>query len=339
MAKGEIVQKDLAFICEKSEEFIQGLTNSRVLLTGGTGFLGTWLLLSLLQLNKVFSLKLKVTVLSRDPKSFLSSHPYLSKEENLSFIQGNILDLSKNLGHFSHVIHGAIDSTSSDTLKQTVLDGTNELLSYLESSQLEAFIFLSSGAVYGEQPKQIKYISEQDKFFKSSSELDIYANFKRKAERIILENNAIKNISVARCFSFLGPYMSFSNQFAIGHFIKSIVQENTINLSSDGSSLRTFLYAADFSIWILKILLKSENKAIINVGSDQEINIRDVAFKVSKLEEIDIPINLSSNKPTIRKRYVPSVSKAKEALNLTVWTDFETALEKTYLWYKQTLYS
>ena len=85
--------------------------------------------------------------------------------------------------------------------------------------------------------------------------------------------------------------------------------------------------------------MKSENKAIINVGSDQEINIKDVAFKVSKLEEIDTPINLSSNKPIIRKRYVPSVSKAKEALNLTVWTDFETALEKTYLWYKQTLYS
>ena len=170
MAKGEIVQNDLAFICEKSEEFIQGLTNSRVLLTGGTGFLGTWLLLSLLQLNKVFSLKLKVTVLSRDPKSFLSNHPYLSKEENLSFIQGNILDLSKNIGHFSHVIHGAIDSTTSDTLEQTVLDGTYELLSYFESSQLEAFIFLSSGAVYGEQPKQIKYISEQDKFFKSPSE-------------------------------------------------------------------------------------------------------------------------------------------------------------------------
>ena len=56
MDQRDIIKDDLLLISERTEEFIKDLIGSRILITGGTGFLGTWILISLVHLNKIFSL-------------------------------------------------------------------------------------------------------------------------------------------------------------------------------------------------------------------------------------------------------------------------------------------
>ena len=133
--------------------------------------------------------------------------------------------------------------------------------------------------------------------------------------------------------------MHFTSQFAIGNFIKSGAEGKDIKLNTDGASIRTFLYAADFSIWILKILLRGKHKLIVNVGSDIEMSIKEAAISVSKVINKDIKVETNSKESTTRMRYVPSIEKAKEELDLEVWTNLDTAIRKTSLWYKQTILS
>ena len=270
---------------------------------------------------------------------FLSKHPYFAKEKCLTFIKSDIRNLPSNLGSFTHVIHGATDTSLEGTVEEVIIDGTSRLLEIYGNSNIEALTFLSSGAVYGEQPQHITSITEDNLSFQDSLNNDIYGNSKRRAEELILDHGEIKRVSIARCFSFLGPFMHFNQQFAIGNFIKSALEGHQINLNSDGTSIRTFLYAADFSVWILKILLRGRNKLIMNVGSDFEINIKEVASLVSKLMGNNIEVSINADRSVNRSRYVPSINKARKTLDLDVWTDFELALRKTCLWYKETIQS
>ena len=339
MDQMDILNDDLLLISERTEEFIKDLQGSRILITGGTGFLGTWILISLVHLNKIFSLSCEILIISRSPSKFLSKHPYFAKEKCLTFIKSDILNLPSNLGSVTHVIHGATDTSLQGRVEEVIIDGTSRLLEIYGHSNTESLTLLSSGAVYGEQPQHITSITEDNSFFQDSLNNDIYGNSKRHAEELILDHGEIKRVSIARCFSFLGPFMHFNQQFAIGNFIKSAFEGHQINLNSDGTSIRTFLYAADFSVWILKILLRGRNKLIMNVGSDFEINIKEVASLVSKLMGNNIEVSINADRSVNRSRYVPSINKARKTLDLDVWTDFELALRKTCLWYKETIQS
>jgi dTDP-glucose 4,6-dehydratase len=339
MDQRDILKDDLLLISERTEEFIKDLIGSRILITGGTGFLGTWILISLVHLNKIFSLSCEILVLSRSPSSFLSKHPYLIKEKCLTFIETDILKLPSNLGSFTHVIHGAADTSLQANAEDVIVEGTLRLLEIYGQSNTHALTFLSSGAVYGEQPLHITSVTEDCSSFEEGLTNDPYGNSKRLAEKMILDHQEIKRVSIARCFAFLGPFMHFNRQFAIGNFIKSAIEDHQINLNSDGTSIRTFLYAADFSVWILKILLRGKNNLIMNVGSDFEISIKEVASLVSKVIGNNIEVSINPVKSVNRSRYVPSINKARKTLDLDVWTDLETALKKTSLWYKGTIHS
>tara|TARA_B100001250_G_scaffold273740_1_gene236418 strand:+ start:3242 stop:4261 length:1020 start_codon:yes stop_codon:yes gene_type:complete len=339
MHQNEIFEEDLLSISKGCEAFIKDLSNARILLTGGTGFLGTWILFSLIDLNKNFSLSCEIVVISRNPEIFLSRYPFLIKIKDLKFVKSDIADLPQDLGNFSHIIHGAADTLSSNKIRETVILGTDNILRNYGNSNVDSLIFLSSGAIYGEQPKSVKKIKEDQEFSDKNSLLEPYAVAKRAAEINILKNKEIKNISIARCFAFLGPFMHFTSQFAIGNFIKSGTEGKDIKLNTDGASIRTFLYAADFSIWILKILLRGKHKLIVNVGSDIEMSIKEAAISVSKAINKDIKVETNSKESTTRMRYVPSIEKAKEELDLEVWTNLDSAIRKTSLWYKQTILS
>ena len=337
MDQRDILKDDLLLISETTEEFIKDLIGSRILITGGTGFLGTWILISLVHLNKIFSLSCEILVISRSPSSFLSKHPYLSKEKCLTFIETDILKLPGTLGSFTHVIHGAADTSFQANAEDVIVEGTSRLLKFYGKSNTHALTFLSSGAVYGEQPLHITSLTEDGSSFEEVLTNGSYGNSKRLAEKLILEHQEIKRVSIARCFAFLGPFMHFNRQFAIGNFIKSALEDNQINLNSDGTSIRTFLYAADFSIWVLKILLRGKNNLIMNVGSDFEISIKEAASLVSTVLGNNIEVSVNPVKSANRSRYVPSINKARKTLDLNVWTNLEIALKKTSLWYKGTI--
>ncbi|MGV4398253.1 NAD-dependent epimerase/dehydratase family protein, partial [Pandoraea pneumonica] len=79
------------------------LKHARLFVTGGTGYIGRWLLAALCQANRVFSLDLQMTVLSRNPQSFKASDPEIASDPAIGWLQGDVLDFTPPSGTFTHV--------------------------------------------------------------------------------------------------------------------------------------------------------------------------------------------------------------------------------------------
>ena len=182
-------------------------------------------------------------------------------------------------------------------------------------------MFTSSGAVYGLQPPQVNKIKEN--YLLKNKRVDfynysknIYSITKLKNEEIFkkLGKFGIK-VSIARCFAFVGRYLPRENNFVVGNFIKNILNKEKIEVKSEHNVIRSYMHEDDLVAWLFKILKNANiNCPVYNVGSDQEINIRKLAFYLSN--KYKLPIKLKKIKSNFEDRYLPSIHKSKKELNL-----------------------
>ena len=108
------------------------------------------------------------------------------------------------------------------------------------------------------------------------------------ADAVIIKRSDKHKISfnIARCFSFVGPYLPLNLHYAIGNFIYNALNNDVITIKGTGNDVRSYLYIADAMIWLFKMLFSSKNNQIYNVGSSYKISIKDLAFKARDLIEI-----------------------------------------------------
>ena len=129
--------------------------------------------------------------------------------------------------------------------------------------------------------------------------------------------------------------MNLNIHFAIGNFIKDAIENRDIIINGDGRPLRSYLYTADLVIWLLAILLKSENKSIYNVGGRNGISIYDLAKKVSKqvnnyTGKVDILTKSNYNYPT--PKYIPNNKKIIKELGVKENYTLDEAIKRTIDW-------
>lgn len=141
-------------------------------------------------------------------------------------------------------------------------------------------------------------------------------------------------LTIARCFSFVGPYLPLDIHYAIGNFIRDGLAGGPIHVSGYGTPYRSYLYAADLAIWLWTILFRGIPGEAYNVGSDDAITIRNLAYQVATSFP-NLPKVIIANPPVpgrLAERYVPSVKKARESLGLNSWTKLKEALHRTIRW-------
>jgi len=181
------------------------------------------------------------------------------------------------------------------------------------------FNLCNSGAVYGYQPKDVQCLTE-DMAFGNIEKLNevkkSYAYAKRDAEFAVKELGQVGlNVSIARCFSFVGKYLPRDQHFAIGNFIADGLAGRDINVKSDRRVYRSYMYADDLVKWLMTLANNSSPKCpIYNVGSDKEVEIRVLANVVG--EVFNVGIQSSESNVTCVDRYIPSVRKANNELGL-----------------------
>jgi dTDP-glucose 4,6-dehydratase len=144
---------------------------------------------------------------------------------------------------------------------------------------------------------------------------------------------------IARCFAFVGPYLPLDQSFAIGNFIKDILEGKTIHIKGDGTPYRSYLYASDLMIWLWTILFKGESCRPYNVGSNVEINIKDTALAVAQIAGKPNSVTIAQEPVTGQRtqRYVPDTQRALQELGLKSTVDLPTGIKKTLAWYQQRL--
>lgn len=331
---------DLDVVLSRTADLWAGLRKKNVFLTGGTGFIGKWLVESFLHINERLQLQASIHLLSRSPEQFLADYPWLVDRKDFYLVPGDVRSFTYPPGEFSHIVHGAASVAAPDAPLETfdaILAGTNHVLGFAKQCHASRFLFLSSGAVYGKQPPSVERIPES---FAGAPATNLaqsaYGEAKRAAEWIAFETGKTQNIDVcsARCFAFVGPYLPLDKHFAIGNFIRDSMQGTPIRIMGDGMPSRSYLYASDLSIWLWTILLKGKKNESYNVGSDESLTILELARLVAKISNrpTDVLVANNSLSSTGVERYVPDIEKAKTELGLSILTPLASAITKTMDW-------
>lgn len=316
-----------------------GLAGKSLFITGGTGFFGFWLLSTLALLNDNGA-SIKVTSLSRDPERFLAAQPQFRDLTWLNFAQGSIRDFDIAPSHFDLLIHGATDTSAAAHAEpldifNDITIGSRHILEFAVRTGIKRAVLISSGAVYGRQPADMSAIEEDTPIACSADKpVDAYGTGKRFMEMLGILYARQYGIDVvnARCFAFVGHCLPLDKHFAIGNFIHHALYADAITANGDGTPVRSYLYGADLAVWLLTLLTKGSTGRTYNVGSDQEITIRQLAELTQRLLAPDKPVRILQQ-PSIaggpRNRYLPSIQRARNELGLDVWTQLNDAIRLT----------
>ena len=334
---------DRLYVLRSYQESRHELYGKHIFITGGTGFIGKWMVASVLALIDEGNLDCRITILSRDAKEFILKHPYIGLHKAVRIIEGDVRDLVAGIKRYDYVIHAATDVLSplseTQTLNVCAL-GTRSALRFAEQTGARVFLLVSSGAIYGSDANALTKIPEAHVSSDSDNVNDsAYARGKRIAEKIAREyqQNSTLNVVVARCFSFIGPHMGLDAHFAAGNFIMDALMGDEIHIKGDGTPLRTYLYSAELAYWLWMILLKGEDGDIYNVGGEEIISIVELAHIVAALLNPKAKV-LVHRQPILkepRHRYVPDIRHIKKKLALTQEIHTNEGITRTAMWLQQ----
>lgn len=336
------LEQDLDDVLRQTDSVWPELRGARLFITGGTGFIGRWLLESLRHADQRLSLGVQATILTRDPQAFKRKAPHLAGYSGFNFIAGDVCNFESPAGAFTHLIHAATDASAElnekDPLRMfdTVIQGTRRALDFAVEKSVGRVLFLSSGAVYGQQPWEMARVAEN--WIGSPSCTDpraAYAEGKRAAEMLcaIYQKQFGTKISIARIFALLGPYLSLDIHFAAGNFIRDAMQGKPVIVNGNGLPCRSYLYAADLTVWLWHMLVRAEPGKPYNVGSDESVSIRDMAEKVSNvLGNGEYQILGAKDMGWNPGRYVPDTSLIGRELDLHRTVSLEDVIRRTALW-------
>ena len=322
------------------------LDTASVLITGGSGFLGSWICQYLYYLKTKLNLKLKVYIVARDKQKFDSRLGNV-RQFDLEFIRCDIRHLSEIPKDVNYIIHAAGDPDSRRHMTNpletmgTIAEGTMAVLRAADRvSNLRTIVHLSSGSIYGTQPPNVEAIGETHPL--ASLPLDSlksgYTEAKRYSEVLCTSARSELRLPliVLRPFTFLGPFQSLDAPWAINNFINDGLKGRPIRVLGDGKTVRGFLYGADAAGWIVKLMLAGKLDQIYNIGSATGYTLLEIAEKVAENfhPRPEIILNAALVPSNAQSRYLADIQKLSRDHNLAPYTDLDLAVKRTIDWYR-----
>jgi nucleoside-diphosphate-sugar epimerase len=291
----------------------------RVLLTGGSGSIGRWILALLGELKHLGVCPgLQVTVISRraPESSWLASRR--------SWLTWYPVDISQPFeleGGFSHVVHAAMPASnhsggaSMQAVAQAGVVGTINLgVALVEARQsLRSVVNVSSGAVYGEPPANVLRLREGDQFpMVLSGVASVYAHSKASAELLLADSLSGLGIDLiqARVFSVMGPGLEMPGRLALSEFVYRAARGKAVVVKGTGSPMRSYLPLPQVAEILLGLLF-AERSGTVNVGSDSPMSVYEWGALVS--EVADVPLEWLGGADTVqRANYCPDTERLRD---------------------------
>ena len=283
---------DLDVVAKYFRENKINLENASFLISGMTGFVGSWLVDSLVHINKEFGLKIAITGITRNA-SKIDTWTNLAPG-NVKIIESDIRTLNKVEGTFTHVVHTATPTTSAtragdlvNVFESSVIGARNLLEIAKKQTVPPIFLHTSSGAVYKKSPSHLTNIplTWPRLDLEASDSVDSeYARAKIETEKLIetaTSEGTVKGIN-ARLFSFMGPRVPLQEHYSIGNFMHSGMYEDEINLSVNPATVRSYEYAADMASALIYVLGLGQ-PGTFHIGSDKGHELLHWAELVGKV--------------------------------------------------------
>jgi dTDP-glucose 4,6-dehydratase len=330
-----IFEADIAAVDRALAPLWPRLAGARIFVTGGTGFIGRWMLEALARSG----IDARVTLLTRNPAGFAERAPHLAARFEL--LAGDILDFAPPPGPFTHVIHGATDASAElnagdpRRMFDTIVSGTRRVLDFAVERGAQRLLFMSSGAVYGVQPWGVPHVAEDWHGGPDTRDpKSAYGEGKRAAELLcaIYGRQFGLDTVTARIFALLGPLLTLDIHFAAGNFIRDAMAGRTIRVESAGTAVRSYLYAADLAVWLWTLMLGAAKGAVYNVGSEEAVSIADLARRTAALlGGPGVEILGRADPGWNPGRYVPSTAAIRRELGVAPTVGLDEAIRRTAL--------
>lgn len=334
----KIVKEDLEQIFEAIKGEKEKFQNANIFITGCCGFLGYYFLNFFNKYKETLGINSIVAV-----DNFQVGKPRWIKEiledgkidlQEFDIIKGDISKIVRNKEN-SFVIHMASIASPVfyrkypiETIEANIW-GLKKLLDDYKSSTLRGFLFFSSSEIYGDPtPENIPTPETYRGNVSTVGPRACYDESKRFGETICFEYSKQYNlpISIARPFNNYGPGMKIDDKRVPADFAKAVLNNQDIEILSDGSPTRTFCYISDAIAGYLKVLLYGKFD-YFNIGIDKpEISIKtlaDIYAKTAK-ELFNYDINVIYQKSDDKNyltdnpnRRCPIIDKAKDVLGFS----------------------
>jgi nucleoside-diphosphate-sugar epimerase len=277
----EVISQDLNF---------HKYNNKNILITGGSGLIGTYLVYFFVNLKKFMGINTNVYVSSRS--NHIEKLTGLVDKKLIYLVQSDLIDLSNLPKNVDIIFHCASQASSIlykedpiGTLMPNVI-GTYGLLNHYKNI-IEKFIFISSGEVFGNVEN--KKISEDTYGYLDCTKVrSCYGESKRMGENVCVSfshQHKVKSM-IIRPFHSYGPGVLKNDGRVFADFIHSAARNEALVIKSDGSAMRPFCYMSDLIAGIIHADLKGK-EMIYNIGNPlQHVSIKELAVIISNIEGV-----------------------------------------------------
>jgi len=356
----DVISVDLDYISKNLMLELQKLSGKNILIAGGAGFLGHYLVQTILYWNRMNANKVPINLTVHD--NFMRGVPDWLKDlegcDNIKIKKHNVIErLSDNSEKFQYIIHAATIASPIYYRKHPIetmdanINGLRNFLDYCinrknEENPVEGFLFFSTSEIYGDpDPDNIPTPETYRGNVSCTGPRACYDESKRYGETLCVNfaQQYDLPVRIARPFNNYGPGLKISDRRALPDFARNIFNNEDLVLLSNGSPTRTFCYVADAIVGYFKVLIRGENGESYNIGLDKpEISILELAKRTIKVsrELFDyqgkLVTKISDDKEYLTdnpNRRCPIIDKARNDLDYNPSIGLDEGLKRSLLWY------
>lgn len=332
-----IVEQGLrSILAQLPEDRFKG---KKVLVTGGVGFLGSWLCGCLVNLGA------HVVCVDNVSTGRVENIKHLLNHRKFLFVKADINEWHPSES-FDFIAHGASIPSPEDYARRPVdamLPNSLGLFRLLEYTRLRTstILYMSTSEVYGDA----EVIPTPEPYWGRVNSIGVrscYYEGKRFGEALCVSYLRQYNVDVriARIFNSFGPKLDVNGRYArvISRFIVQALRDEPLTIHGDGLQTRSFLYVTDTVTALLKMMLHDKCKGeVINIGSPHEVTIVELARNIKKLTASNSPITFQPPRPDDPKRRCPDISKASKLLDWRPTVSLGEGLSHTINWFKDVI--
>ncbi|OGH80588.1 MAG: hypothetical protein A3I29_04060 [Candidatus Magasanikbacteria bacterium RIFCSPLOWO2_02_FULL_44_11] len=349
----DLVDLDLFTIVEGIQGEAPLLEGKKVVITGGSGFIGSYMIAAIDFLNRHY-FKKPCEILSLDNHIIGKKNNLLREinSEHIEYINHNVCNAIKIDGPVDYIICAAGVASPVyykrypiETIEGTIF-GLKNSLEVAREKQVKGILYFSSSEIYGDPDPNFVPTPETYKGNVSSiGPRSCYDESKRLGETFALAYYNVHKvpIKIVRPFNIFGPGMSSKDYRVIPTFLSQGLEGKPLTVHDKGNQTRTFCYATDAVIGFFKVLLAGRDGEVYNIGNaNDEINMKALADMVSEdvfnksvpVSLISYPDNYPQDEP---RRRCPDLTKITTDLGYKPVINLKSGLRRSYLWMKNAL--
>jgi len=304
----------------------------RVMISGGAGFIGSWLS------EKLIELGAEVTVVDNFSTGSMKNIEELISNPRFKLIEADAQEVDAK--GYDYLIHGASIPSPDDYVRrpvETALSNALGLLNFLKSGK--RVLYMSSSEIYGDP----QVIPTPESYWGNVNPVgprSCYDESKRFGEALCMAFAREKGVSVriARIHNTYGPRMDLTGRYAraIPRFITQALKNEPLTIYGDGLQTRSFTYITDMVDGLIRLML-SDYGMPVNLGSENEISVLELAKAIIEITDSKSEIVHLEPFPDDPRRRRPDITLAKTVLGWEPKVPLREGLKQTVDYFKKVL--